>query len=59
MTNEKIRTKAKEKNIKLWMIAEKMGICDSGFSRIMRHEIKGEELDKILSIIDELAAERV
>lgn len=58
MTNTVIRAKAKESNVKLWEIADKLGIIDSKFSRILRKELSAEETEKILNIIEQLAAEK-
>lgn len=55
MTNLQIRKKAKQSNIHLWQIANKLGITDSTFSRKLRFELPKEETQKILDIIDELA----
>lgn len=57
-SNNEIRSKAKEKGIKLWEIAEAMGMQDSAFSRKLRHELPEEEKTKILALIDEIAERR-
>lgn len=58
MNNQKIRKVAKEKRVKLWRIAEKLGINDSSLSRKLRRELSAEETEKILGIIEQLAAEK-
>lgn len=58
MKNEKIRTAAKDAGVKLWQIAERVGLTDSNFSRKLRRELPDEECERILRLIDELAAER-
>lgn len=58
MKNEKIRTAAKDAGVKLWQIAERVGLTDSNFSRKLRRELADEECERILRLIDELAAER-
>jgi len=55
MTNSQIREKAKQNNIHLWQIANKLGITDSTFSKKLRFELPKDETQKILSIIDDLA----
>ena len=55
MTNNEIRSKAKEKSVKLWQIADALGINDGNFSRKLRHELPEEEKNKILALIDEIA----
>ena len=52
-----IRTVAEKSNVKLWHIAERLGITDGNFSRKLRKELTAEEKQKIFSIINELATE--
>lgn len=54
MNNLKIRKTAKEKNIKLWQIADKLQMNDGNFSRLLRHELPKEKSDEILHIIEDL-----
>lgn len=55
--NQDIRNTAKKSGIKLWQIAEKLGIWDATLSKKLRKELPQEEKDKILGIIAELAKE--
>ena len=55
--NQDIRDAAKKSGIKLWQIAEKLGIWDATLSRKLRKELPQEEKEKILGIIAELAKE--
>ena len=57
-TNKEIRSAAKSAGVLLWEIANRLGIQDSAFSRKLRRELPPEEKEKILGIIEELAAER-
>lgn len=54
MKNKDIRERAKAAGVKLWQIAEKLGILDSTFSRKLRYELSEAEKEKIFNIIDEL-----
>ena len=58
MKNREIRQSAKEKGVYLWQLAECVGLTDSNFSRKLRRELPDEECERILRLIDELAAER-
>ena len=58
MKNLDIRQKAKCSGVKLWEIAEGIGITDSNFSRKLRRELPKEERERILRLIDAIAAER-
>lgn len=53
--NDVIRNAAKAKGIRLWQIAEKLGVNDGNFSRKLRRELPEEEQRRILGIIEELS----
>lgn len=56
--NAEIRRAAKSAGVRLWRVAERLGINDGNFSRKLRRELPPEEREKILDIIKDLAAER-
>ncbi len=55
--NHLIRETSKKKNVKLWQIADALGMNDGNFSRKLRHELPPEETAHILALIDQLAKE--
>lgn len=55
--NVDIKTEARTAGVKLWQIADKLGMVDGTLSRKLRHELPAEEKEKIMTIIRELAAE--
>lgn len=55
MSNIDIRVKATESGVKMWQLAEKLGIHEGTLSRKLRHELPEEEKNKILALIDEIA----
>lgn len=57
MKNQRIREAAKHYGVKLWQIAERIGTCDSAFSRRLRHELTNDEQERIINIIKELSLE--
>ena len=57
MKNENIRQAAKSAGVKLWQVAEAVGVNDGNFSRKLRHELPEDEKQKILEIIDRLSKE--
>lgn len=59
MNNAEIRIFTKNSKVRLWQVAEVLGIQDSALSRKMRHELPPDEKQKILAIIEELAKEAV
>lgn len=44
-----------ETGVKLWQVAERLGINDGNLSRKLRRELPQEEQERILTIIQELA----
>ena len=58
VANERLKGYAKEREVFLWQIAERLSLQDSNFSKKLRRELPEEERDRILAIIDQLAAER-
>ncbi|MBR4626547.1 MAG: hypothetical protein IKO47_02380 [Ruminococcus sp.] len=56
--NMKIRTYAQQMDVKLWEIAEKLGMQDSNFSKKLRRELNADETARIMTVIDELAREK-
>lgn len=59
MTNQEIRRTAAGAGVKLWQIADALGIADCNFSRKLRKELPQKEKDKILAIIERLSREVV
>lgn len=55
--NMKIREEARNSGVRLWQIADALGIQESMFSKKLRKELGEEDQVKILSIIAELAKE--
>ena len=55
--NRDIKLAVAGAGLKLWQIADALGIADSCFSRKLRHELLEEEKAVILSIIDKLKLE--
>ena len=57
MTNADIKVEAMRAGVKLWVLAEALGIADTSLSRKLRHELPEDEKQKILEIIDRLSKE--
>ena len=55
--NKEIKDYIKSKNVPMWRGAERLGIADSSFSRMLRYEITEEKRLEIYKITDELSAE--
>ena len=58
VTNVEIRKAAKERGVKLWEIANRIGVNDGNFSRKLRKELSFDEKNRILAVVDEIAASR-
>ena len=59
MKNKEIRLAAMKADVKLWQIAEKLGMTDSSFSRKMRRELPDDLKQRVLSIIEEIRSSEV
>lgn len=57
MSNQDIRQAAAGAGIKLWQIADALGMADCSFSRKLRKELPQDEKEKIFSIIQRLSKE--
>ena len=57
MSNQDIRRTAAGAGVKLWQIADTLGMADCSFSRKLRKELPQDEKEKIFSIIQRLAKE--
>lgn len=58
MNNLDIRKAIETNNFKYWQIANKLGMTDGNFSRMLRVELKKENKDRVLNAINELKEER-
>lgn len=56
--NSDLKRKIKSKGIMLWQIAEKLGIHDSNFSRMLRYKLNDEQIKAINKAINDLESER-
>ena len=57
MNNQDIRRTAAGAGVRLWQIAEALGIADCNFSRKLRRELPQDEREKIFEIIKKLSME--
>lgn len=56
--NVSFRAYVKEKDVKYWQIAERVGLNDGNFSRMLRHELPLDKLADLKKIVDDIVAER-
>lgn len=57
MANQDIKRAAAGAGVKLWQVAEGLGIADCSLSRKLRRELPPDEKKKILSVIEQLSRE--
>ncbi len=57
--NSLIKHYAKVSGVKLWQVAEALGMQDSNFSKKLRHQLTPTEEQRICEIIDMISAEQV
>ena len=55
--NIEVRSAAASAGVKLWQIADALGVNDGNFSRKLRKEFTPEEKARILEIIDRISKE--
>jgi len=55
--NFEVRSAAASAGVKLWQIADALGVNDGNFSRKLRKEFTPEEKERILEIIDRISKE--
>lgn len=55
--NMEIREEAKRNGVRLWQVADRIGVNDGNLSRKLRHELPPEEKERYLNIIHQIAAE--
>ena len=55
MANVDIKLIAAGKGVKLWQIADRLGIADCSLSRKLRKELSQEEKEHLLQIITQIA----
>lgn len=55
MINQDVRLKAAGSGVRLWQVAEALGMRDDAFSKKLRRELSKEEKQKIFDIIDRLS----
>lgn len=58
MCNVDIRQAATRAGVRLWQIADAVGVNDGNFSRKLRRELPAEEKQRIFGIIEALAREK-
>lgn len=56
--NIEIRNSAKRHGLTHWQIAERLGISEQTFCRMMRRELPAEKQSDILRVLDQMAEER-
>lgn len=57
MTGAEVREMILAAGLRLWQVADKLGMTDNSFSRRLRHDFNAAEVDRIRSIIKDLQAE--
>lgn len=58
MNNLDIRKAIETSNFKYWQVANKLGMTDGNFSRMLRIELTKENKERVLNAIKELKEER-
>ena len=56
--NDRIKMEAKAKGVRLWEIAEALGVSEFTFSRRLRHELSPQDKKTVLAVIKAISARR-
>jgi len=54
MKNQDIRNLISKNNLKYWQVANKYGLSDGNFSRLLRYTLSDDVKAKLIEIINEL-----
>ena len=57
MANNDIRAEIKGAGLKMWQVADNLGVTDCSFSRMLRYELSDSRKAEILAIISRLSRE--
>lgn len=57
MNNKDIRKAIVTSGLKYWQVADKYGLTDSNFSRLLRKELPKEKKEKVFKAIEEAKKE--
>ena len=55
--NKDIKDYIKKSGVQFWRVAERLGMADTSFSRILRYELSNERKQEIYKAVDDLADE--
>lgn len=58
MENVEIRLAAGARGLRLWEVAEELGMTDSAFSRKLRRELPDDQREKVLEAIERASARK-
>ena len=58
LCNNDIRTAAKQNGVRLWEVAERLNVSEPTITRKLRRELPADEKQRIISLIDEISAEK-
>lgn len=57
--NSLVRDAANRYGVRMWRVAEALGMQDYAFSRKLRHELPNDEQEQIVQLIEQLSREKV
>ena len=58
MTNEKIRTRLFINEVRQWELAQELKVSEPYLTKILRKELEGEQLDRVLNAIDSIISRK-
>ena len=58
MENERIREKARNHGVRLWQLADRLGISEASLTRLLRHEVDRKMAERLTNAIAEIVEHR-
>lgn len=59
MSNEQIKTFMRKNDVYMWQVAKKIGIHETSFCKWFREELSQEQIQCILSAVEEIKSDRL
>ena len=57
MTGQEVRDEIINSGVRLWQVADILGVTDSTFSRKLRHDFSEEEVEQVRTAIEKIKTE--
>lgn len=59
MANSDVRQETKHHNVRMWQLADYLGVSEATVTRLLRHELPEEDKTRLLMAINAIAGQNV